>query len=244
MSKSETKAIYQIRNTSNNLVYVGSTKNYEKRIREHKTELIAGKHCNSRLQNAWNKYGQDCFEFSVLEIVEQIENLLVREQFWMDKIGCYTRRNGYNIAPKAISCEGVRRSEEFRENLSESRKGSKNPNYGKKFSEETRRKMSESRRGKKNPFYGKKHKEETIKKMKELDKSDYKWNLSKEVIEKRTTASTATHRKRSKLTIEIVKEIRRSREEEGIKMNVLASMFNLSERHVFKIVHNIIWKNI
>ena len=50
--------------------------------------------------------------------------------------------------------------------LSESRKGSKNPFYGKKHSEEMRQKIKELNSGENHPWYGRHHSEETKKKNK------------------------------------------------------------------------------
>ena len=46
--------------------YFGSTKNITTRFRAHKNCLRRRAHDNSRLQNCWNKYGEDAFIFRVL----------------------------------------------------------------------------------------------------------------------------------------------------------------------------------
>jgi len=51
-----------------------------------------------------------------------------------------------------------------------SKKGEKNPFYGKTLSEETRRNISEKMKGEKHPFYGKTHSEETLHKMSDAKK--------------------------------------------------------------------------
>lgn len=58
-------------------------------------------------------------------------------------------------------------SEESRQKMLESRKGSKSPMYGKHHTEETKRKMSEARKGKKGLY---KHSEETKRKISEANK--------------------------------------------------------------------------
>lgn len=52
-------------------------------------------------------------------------------------------------------------SEETKKKLSESKKGNKNPMYGKKLSDDHRKKLSEVRKGKPSPTKGKKYSEET-----------------------------------------------------------------------------------
>lgn len=66
--------IYMIRNTINGKLYIGKSVNIKKRFNEHKHELRLGSHHNDYLQKAWNKYGEDAFEFIVLEECDR-ENL-------------------------------------------------------------------------------------------------------------------------------------------------------------------------
>lgn len=59
--------IYGIRNIVNGKIYVGQTKDFKHRWREHVRELNHNIHHNKHLQNAWNKYGEENFEFFVIE---------------------------------------------------------------------------------------------------------------------------------------------------------------------------------
>lgn len=61
--------IYQIRNKVNGKVYIGSSVRVEQRISTHKRHLLLNKHSNQKLQLAYNKYGIDNFEYSVLEYI-------------------------------------------------------------------------------------------------------------------------------------------------------------------------------
>ena len=63
--------IYMIRNTITDKLYIGKSVNIKKRFNEHKHELRNGCHHNDHLQKAWNKYGEDAFEFHVLEVCER-----------------------------------------------------------------------------------------------------------------------------------------------------------------------------
>ena len=65
---------------------------------------------------------------------------------------------------------GRQHTEKTKEELSEASKGENNHNYGKHHSEETRRKMSEAKKGIKNPNFGKHLSEETRRKMSEAKK--------------------------------------------------------------------------
>jgi group I intron endonuclease len=92
--------IYCIRNLSNNKVYIGKSKNIYKRIHQHLYDLKNGrkKNENQYLMNAWNKYGNDAFEYFVLEFLELDEGLLKdRELYWMEKYNSTDRDFGYNL---------------------------------------------------------------------------------------------------------------------------------------------------
>ena len=73
---------------------MGSSKDIEKRWKQHKSSLKSGKHHSAKLQRAWNKYGKESgFRLEILEECEQA-NLLFIEQVWYDKLDSY--ENGYN----------------------------------------------------------------------------------------------------------------------------------------------------
>jgi hypothetical protein len=98
--------VYQIRCIPTGKIYVGSAVNLRKRWGEHRRSLQRGKHCNHRLQNAWNKYGAECFEFSVLEFVA-VSDLVVVEQEWILSTGCTDSTIGFNICDVAASPGGI-----------------------------------------------------------------------------------------------------------------------------------------
>ena len=62
-----TTGIYQIKNIINGKKYIGLSKNCENRFKKHKGLLKNNKHENIKLQNAWNKYGEQNFVFSIIE---------------------------------------------------------------------------------------------------------------------------------------------------------------------------------
>lgn len=90
--------VYKITNIETNMFYIGSSYNITKRWKEHKNKLNRGKHDNKYLQHAWNKYGESKFKFDILELVNNRDELIEREQYWIDKTQCYKRNIGYNIA--------------------------------------------------------------------------------------------------------------------------------------------------
>lgn len=97
--------IYIIKNSKNDRVYVGQTNDIEYRWMHHKSDLRGGIHHNRLLQEDWNIYGEDCFEFTVLEECS-ISELDDREKYWISYFdarsdvynmdaGGYASKNGY-----------------------------------------------------------------------------------------------------------------------------------------------------
>ena len=68
--------------------YVGSSVNITRRWREHLAYLKKNIHYNPKIQNHYNKYGVEDFEFSVLEECS-INKLLDREQVYIDLLEPY-----------------------------------------------------------------------------------------------------------------------------------------------------------
>ena len=54
-------------NKANKKFYIGSSNDIYRRWREHKKDLRDGCHDNEHLQNAWKKYGENNFEFKIIE---------------------------------------------------------------------------------------------------------------------------------------------------------------------------------
>jgi len=128
--------VYKIVNTINGKVYIGSSKNVYKRLRTHKKNLKNGNHNNCHLMKSVIKHGLNNFSFEPIEYCE-IENLLVREQFWIDS---YPKGQRFNLTEKAASTIGYRHSEENKKKMSLLKKGTK-------ASPETRALLSKARKG-------------------------------------------------------------------------------------------------
>lgn len=95
--------IYKITNIKNNKVYIGSSKDVEKRIYNHKLRLKYGIHINKHLQSSYNKYGKENFKF---EILVQIKEFILRkaEQFYINKYQSINPKYGYNKAVVISNC--------------------------------------------------------------------------------------------------------------------------------------------
>lgn len=140
--------IYQIENLVTGIKYYGRTNNPQRRKTTHFRELEQNKHINSKLQNAFNKYGKENFVFTILEEIEDKEKVFEREEYYLN-----LEEEKYNISKSSRSPGNYIHY------------GSDNGFYGKHHSEETKSKIglkaSIRYRGEGNPFYGKKHTEET-----------------------------------------------------------------------------------
>lgn len=79
----------------------------------HRSYLRDNKHQNQHLQNAWNKYGENAFDYYILEFCEE-GILTIREQFYID-----TLKPEYNITKEVIRNTP---SEESRGKMSKTRK--------------------------------------------------------------------------------------------------------------------------
>src|SRR5574343_350651 len=98
--------IYLIRNVKNNHLYIGQSVNIYKRWAGHRQLLTSNKHPSIHLQRAWNLYGKDAFEFSILIRCERNVQVLTEfEQYWMDLL-----LPEYNTCPAAGSTLGVKLS--------------------------------------------------------------------------------------------------------------------------------------
>lgn len=112
----EGSGIYQIRHVASGNRYVGSAVRLVQRWAAHRSLLRKGRHHSGHLQNAWNLYGEQAFEFLVIEYCSR-DRLIEREQAHIDS-GCH-----YNKAPVAGSPLGVKWSEDARDRASARRRG-------------------------------------------------------------------------------------------------------------------------
>lgn len=85
LQKKNLKGIYCIKNIVNNICYYGSVSkaSFKKRFSQHVNTLRSNRHENSKLQHSFNKYGENNFEFLILEILE--DNILEKEQEYLNK---------------------------------------------------------------------------------------------------------------------------------------------------------------
>ena len=99
--------VYQIICKKNNKIYIGSSKNIISRWRHHTSDLNRNCHSNMFLQEDWNKYGLDNFEFIILEETE-LENRYDVEQNYLNLLMPFYRvGNGYNISENSFKRNNI-----------------------------------------------------------------------------------------------------------------------------------------
>jgi group I intron endonuclease len=191
--------IYEIVNLVNGKKYVGRSIKLDKRKARHFRELRENRHGlrnkngilkgeRDHLQRAFNKYGEEAFEWRILEYCEK-EYIVEREQYYIDLYHAADFEYGYNINPRA----------------------DKNPVQKKKHSEETKELMRikatnrkhtpETKEKLRKIKTGQKHTKETKKKLSEMGKGRVFSEEHKEKLRKPNSNKGLTHegvRKRKK----------------------------------------------
>lgn len=168
--------IYCIENKITHKKYIGQSVNINARFSKHRSELNCKTHFNDYLQKAWNKYGEESFDFYVIEYCE-LDKLDEKEIYYINHFETINRDKGYNL--KSGGQENCKLSKESKRKISESNKkyysshpeaieksrenalkqwanheikkkicGENNGMYGKHHTEESRKKISETRIGK------------------------------------------------------------------------------------------------
>lgn len=91
-----TIGIYMIENKINNKIYIGQSKNIEKRLKEHIKKLNRNIHENEHLNKSWLKYGEFSFNFKIIEECD-IEGIDEREIHYINFYNTIDKKYGYNL---------------------------------------------------------------------------------------------------------------------------------------------------
>lgn len=144
MSTDWTKCgIYRWLNTANGKSYIGSAVDMEERRKQHLSQLRAGNHVNRKLLNAFNKYGEQSFEFEILGYCLE-RDLLFNEQLAIDAFGAC--RNGYNICPVAGRPMAGRKHSALTRQLMSGPRGKQSPEWVERRASTRRKKLTPEQR--------------------------------------------------------------------------------------------------
>ena len=132
----------------NGKVYVGQTKDINARSNGH----IKDCHKSACLVDKKILENNRCVEIEIIEAVENRQDANEREKFWIRELHSHVTEGGYNVDWGGWGL-GKEMSEETKKKISESKTGSKNPqfgkpgpNLGKKMSEGSKQKMSATKK--------------------------------------------------------------------------------------------------
>lgn len=90
--------VYTVRNDATGQMYIGSTRNIRDRWAEHIKHLVANVHINPFLQASFTYYGISSFSFKIVELVDDKEERLAQEQYWLTWHAHYYPGQLFNIS--------------------------------------------------------------------------------------------------------------------------------------------------
>ena len=155
--------VYKIRNKINGKFYIGSSVDIEKRFWRHHNDLIKGIHHCIYLQRAWDKNGEDQFEFVVEKVCKEHEARRIEQEILDQKYGSIYNTSRMAGGGDLISYHPNRdlivkrigdATREFMDSLTDeeriqkfARKGSRNGMFGRKHTEAVKKKISQLNKG-------------------------------------------------------------------------------------------------
>lgn len=98
------RGIYRIRCRENGAEYIGSTRsNFMARWGQHMRDLNNGKHISPRLQADWITYGRSAFQFMIIEVMDDDDEIVARERAIIaDRAATVPPILNYNVAHSRI----------------------------------------------------------------------------------------------------------------------------------------------
>jgi group I intron endonuclease len=220
------KGIYRITNKETGMSYIGKTEmNFGDRWDCHKALLRHGKHHNKYLQDDWTNYGENNFEFAIIEIVENDSLLNELEIKYISEYRSINKSYNMHDGGDASYNLGKKLSDETKRKIGDANRVHMT---GRKLSYETRRKMSISQNAR--------HRELTLD-----EKIEYE-SLSRSNKED-ADSRQKKHKSGSKFTpddIRAIKELRLN----GSHIKEIAEMFNTSCNYISSILHGRKWASV
>ena len=149
--------VYKISNTlcPEGKYYIGYSCNINRRWCIHRSTLKTNKHCNIRMQRAYEKYGSDCFTYEILQECETEEEAKNVELSYLEDLTI--RDKLYNLHYNSSGGDMLT-SHPKREKIIEKIKNTQKEQFSKMTKEERQERWGHS--GKKNGMYGRTHTDE------------------------------------------------------------------------------------
>ena len=147
------QGIYSIFNIITGKIYVGSSKSVSRRLSAHRSDLKNNKHANQSLQNSYNKYGSDVFEFKLIYSVFDSANLIETENELISQFN-NTKQFDKIDREKLFNTQWANKTgcvdpDNYKKGISHHLYGRTGPNKGKIFTDIVRENMSSGQKGKK-----------------------------------------------------------------------------------------------
>lgn len=148
--------IYKITNKINNKIYIGQTvQKPKKRWQQH--VKCSEKNSNQIIHRALKYHGIENFEFKLIACCKTFEDANHLETLFVSELKTLIP-NGYNLT---LGGKNAPKTKKWREEASKSKKGHKNPMFGKPRSDLEKQKMSLAQKGNLHHGFGKPRTETT-----------------------------------------------------------------------------------
>ena len=110
---------YKITNQVNNKLYIGITKNFEQRRRQHVnvSTSTTDPQYNHRLYASIRKHGVNSFEFKIIKTMNTWNEIAEHEIYLIAKLDTMNEKIGYNLSKGGEGAYGAVRSEETKAKL-------------------------------------------------------------------------------------------------------------------------------
>ena len=162
--------LYSITCKANNKVYIGVCSWYAQRIGKHKYDLRRNSHANYFMQEDYNLFGEDSFDFDIIQSYDYKKDAEIIEKYYTDNIFGLNKDYCYNIISGggniAYQIRGLYKTKlendlEFKKKISasissrmkgvvlsnETKDKIRKSAIGRKASEETKKIFSDARKG-------------------------------------------------------------------------------------------------
>ena len=228
--------IYYIMCLNTKKIYIGQTReSFYRRWIFHKWNLKNGIHNNKHLQNAYNKYGNESFEFGVLEKFPVSEKDIVtkdilskREMWWISYYNSH--KDGYNLTDGGETQDGKNVPEASRKRVGEM---NRKRMIGTKLSKETKDKMSLAHKGLVKSDEHRRHLSDSLTGKPKTEKHKQNCRI----------ANQGSKQKTAKYTEKIIENIRLDYMA-GKSVTQLAQEYKINRGTMYGLANNLRWKHV